>query len=68
MRNNPIFEVFTPTEAAIVWGLDESTIRKSIYNGKFIEGVDYRKSGRITLISKVAIERLYGKIPENKNI
>ena len=63
-NKNPIYEVYTPTEAAIKWGLNESTIRKAIQTNRFTENIDYRKAGRVTIISRIAIERLYGKPKE----
>lgn len=57
-----LYNVFNTTEAAILWGKDESTIRKAIQNGKFEQWSDYRKSGRITLITRRAMERVYGKL------
>lgn len=57
-----LYKVFTPTEAAVLWGKEESAIRKAIQNGKFEQWVDYRKAGRITLITKEAMERVYGEL------
>ncbi|WP_142415389.1 helix-turn-helix domain-containing protein [Hathewaya massiliensis] len=57
-----LYRVYTTTEAALLWGKDESTIRKAIQNGKFEQWFDYRKAGRITLITKDAMERVYGKL------
>lgn len=57
-----INEVMTVTEAAKIWGIVEGTIRAAIKSNKFINGVDYRKAGRITLITKSAMERVYGGV------
>lgn len=54
-----INEVMTVTEAAEMWGRSEGTIRAAIKSGKFIPGVDFRKAGRITLITKEAMQREY---------
>ena len=59
--NNDLYKVYTTTEAAIMWGKDESTVRKAIANGKFERGIDYRKAGRITLITRNAMLRVYGE-------
>ncbi|MCR1953182.1 helix-turn-helix domain-containing protein [Clostridium sp. DSM 100503] len=56
-----IDEVMTVNEAAEIWGKAESTIRSAINSKKFVPGVDYRKAGRITLITKEAMERIYGE-------
>ena len=54
--------VFTAQEAAALWNITEGAIRKAISSKRFIIGIDYRKSGRITLISRKAMERLYGEL------
>lgn len=56
-----IDEVMTVNEAAEMWGKTEGAIRAAIKAKKFILGVDYRKAGRITLITKEAMERVYGE-------
>lgn len=57
-----INEVMTVNEAAEIWNKSEGTIRAAIKSNKFILGVDYRKAGRITLITKEAMSRVYGDI------
>lgn len=56
-----IDEVMTVSEAAVLWGKSEGTIRAAIKAKKFIVGVDYRKAGGTTLITREAMERVYGK-------
>lgn len=53
---NPINEVVTLQEAAILCEIVEGTIRHAIKTGKLKLGVDYRKAGRITLINKRSLE------------
>lgn len=62
---NTLKEIMTATEAAQKWKLAEGTIRAAIKANKFIPGVDYRKAGRITLITKSAMERVYGELGGN---
>ena len=57
-----LYDVYTAQEAAEKWGVTEAAIRKAISSKRFIYGVDYRKAGRITLVSKEAMERLYGEL------
>lgn len=59
--DNCLYNVYTPIEAAILWGKEESTVRKAIDNGKFQLGIDYRKSGRIIFITRSAMLRVYGE-------
>ncbi len=49
-------------EATKIWGLDDSTIRKAIARGKFVNGVDTQKFGKQWVIVKEAMEREYGRI------
>lgn len=57
-----INNVMTVTEASERWGITEGAIRAAIKTKKFILGIDYRKAGRITLISVSSMERVYGEI------
>lgn len=67
LRKNGLKNVFTATEAAERWGLNSSTIRKAISKTtKFEEGKDYRKAGRVTLVSREAMIREYGELKESE--
>lgn len=57
-----INNILTVTEAAEMWGITEGTIRAAIKAKKFIPCVDYRKAGRITLITYEAMEHAYGEL------
>lgn len=62
---NVIDEVMTTSEAAERWGLSIETIKKSCQGQKglpprFIEG-EFRKSGRLWLVTRAGMERLYGE-------
>ena len=59
---NVLEEVYTLTEAADRLGLTEGSVRYYIRKGILKEGIDYRKSGRVTLILK---ESLYKISPGN---
>lgn len=60
-----INDIMTVNEAAEKWGIVEGTIRAAIKRGNFKEGVDYRKAGRITLITKKAMNKIYGEPKED---
>lgn len=57
-----INNILTVSEAAEMWGITEEAIRLAIKTRKFIVGIDYRKAGRITLITYEAMERVYGEL------
>lgn len=47
-------------DATDMWGLNESTLRKAIFYGKLVNGVDVCKFGKQWVISIEAMEREYG--------
>ena len=49
------------TEAKELWHLGDGTLRMAIKNKRFYED-EVRKSGNVWLVTKQAMERLYGKI------
>ena len=53
-------QVFTFSEAAELWNIDSSTLRHRVTSEKLLDGIDYKKSGKVWLITKSAMERLYG--------
>ena len=52
--------ILTFGEAAKLWGLDSSSLRKSVERGRFLEN-EIRKSANTWLVTREAMERLYGK-------
>lgn len=52
------------SDATLIWGLNESTLRKAIAYGKLINGIDVCKYGKQWVVSIKAMEREYG-IPKN---
>ncbi len=53
------------SDATLIWGLNESTLRKAISYGKLINGIDVCKYGKQWVVSSKAMEREYG-ILKNK--
>ena len=60
MSINALEEVLVMNEAASKYNLTEGSIRAAIKLGKLKENTEYRKAGRITLITVAAMERLWG--------
>ena len=56
-----INEVMTFAEATQRWGLADSTLRKLATTNKLLEGLDFRKSGKVWLITRDAMKRMYGE-------
>lgn len=64
-KTNVTFEInniMTVSEAATIWGRTEGAIRAAIKAKKFIAGVDYRKAGGTTLITRESMVRVYGEL------
>lgn len=50
------------TDASELWGLNESTLRKAVAYGKFLNGVDVCKFGKQWLVTTGAMKREYGEL------
>ena len=59
-ENSALDSVLSLQEAAELYGKDDSTLRKAIADGRFSPN-EYRKTGRNYIITKSALERVYGK-------
>ena len=60
-RRIKINEVLTIAEASSIWNKDVSTLRRNFMtNASFKLGIDCRKSGSTWLVTKEAMERVYG--------
>lgn len=55
------------SDATLIGGLNESTLRKAISYGKLIDGIDVCKYGKKWVVSIDAMEREYG-IPQNSSL
>lgn len=49
------------SDATLLWGLNESTLRKAIAYGKLVNGVDVCKFGKQWVVSMTAMRREYGE-------
>jgi excisionase family DNA binding protein len=59
MATEQLNEVLTAAEAAALWGLDDSTVKKACQKGR----IEARKSGRVWLITRTDMEKVYGPQP-----
>ena len=57
-----INDIVTATEAAKLWGLDPSTVKRACQQGRFAAD-EARKSAGTWLITTIGMERLYGAKP-----
>ena len=63
--NTPFDNLIALSDATIIWGLNESTLRKAISYGKLQEGKDVMKYGKQWIITMEAMVREYGD-PESR--
>ena len=61
LMNTPFDNLIALSDATIIWGLNESTLRKAISYGKLQEGIDVMKYGKQWVITTEAIFREYGE-------
>ena len=59
--NTPFDNLIALSDATIIWGLNESTLRKAISYGKLQEGIDVMKYGKQWIITMEAMVREYGE-------
>lgn len=49
-------------DASVLWGLEESTLRKAVAHGRFVNGIDACKFGKQWVVSVDAMRRVYGDL------
>lgn len=54
-------EIITVSEAAEIYNIDVSTLRKLLKTDKLKENIDFRKSKSTWLIRKIALDNIYLK-------
>ena len=57
----PFDGLIAMSDATLLWGLHESTLRKAIAYGKLVNGIDACKYGKQWVISAGAMKREYGQ-------
>lgn len=57
---DPIDGVLSISDAAALWELDTSTIRRAIKDGRLAQDLDCYKLGKQWTVTKAAMTRLYG--------
>lgn len=57
---DPIDGILSVSDAAALWDLDTSTIRRAIKDGRLMQSRDCHKIGNQWIITKAAMTRLYG--------
>lgn len=65
MENSVFQDLISLKDASIIWKIDDSVLRHAISSNKLIENVDVKKFGKQWVITRQAMERVYGYIPSN---
>ena len=67
-RITTVFDGFLAlSDASVLWGLSESTLRKAIEYGKFVAGTDVCKFGKQWVVARKAMLREYGDSQERRD-
>ena len=66
--NNPFEGLLSFKEATDLWGLNESTLRKAISYRKLVPGLDAQKYGKQWVVTRAAMEREYGPLPQSSSV
>jgi hypothetical protein len=61
--DTPFDDLLSFHDAASLWGLHESTLRKAVAYGKLLDGIDVQKFGKQWIVTRSAMERAYGPQP-----
>ena len=64
MKGDKIMSAFTGLlslhEAALIWNIDDSTIRKAIEFGRLVDGYDCCKFGKQWVVTRSAMMKVFG--------
>lgn len=59
LKGGPFDELLSAAEAAEIWNIDQSSIRKAISDGRLTEGLDCRKFGKQWVVTADAMHRVF---------
>ena len=66
MSDNIFDDLLSFADAARLWNLHDSTLRKAVANGELIDGIDVKKFGKQWIITKQAMIEHFGEQPLEK--
>ena len=64
---NPFDNLLSFFDAASMWHIDESTLRKAVKNNRLRDGIDVMKFGKQWLITPASMIRLFGPMPDHES-
>lgn len=59
MERGPFYQLLSFAEAADLWGLDPSALRKAVADGRLKPGIDCRKFGKQWVVTVDAMARVF---------
>lgn len=68
MQNTKFTDLISLKEASIIWKIDDSVLRRAISTGRLIENVDVKKFGKQWVVTRQAMQRLYGYKPKGLDL
>lgn len=57
-------ELLSFKDAARIWGIDDSTLRKAAANGRLVDGEDIKKYGKQWIVTRAAMTRVFGTLSD----
>lgn len=67
MENSLFTNLISLKDASMIWKIDDSVLRRAISSKKFVENVDVKKFGKQWVVTRQAMERVYGYIPNGED-
>lgn len=67
MENSAFKNLMSLKDAATRWNISDSTLRHAIISKKLVENVDAKKFGKQWVVTRQAMERIYGYIPTGEH-
>ena len=64
MDKNPFEGLISFKDACILYGLNESTLRKAVSTGRLVDGIDCKRLGNQWITTLDVMKRLYGEPPQ----
>lgn len=61
MERGPFYQLLSFAEAAEIWKIDPSTLRKAVADGRLYPGVDCRKFGKQWVVTVDAMARVFSR-------
>lgn len=64
LNKNPFDGLISFKDACILYGLNESTLRKAVSTGRLVDGIDCKRLGNQWITTMDVMKRLYGEPPQ----